>query len=192
MRKYILREKLVLDLNKPHCIFASIYCNDFKPYKYYDIKYKDKKIPSILMQMRWDGSIGFPGGKVEVSDYGYKLTEDDLKNALCRELKEEINLLNIDTSKLKHSSTFESDIQYIHNFKYEVNAEELINIYNNSSKAKHFFSENCGCILFQCAKYTEEKGYNNFVSNKFCASSLLELNHLIENEGLLIDFTKAC
>src|SRR5271154_3003721 len=67
--------------------FVAIYCRNVVPYTNYDRPIacaKDQAFPYVLMQLRWDGVFGFPGGKVD--------TGEALRQACVREAREEIGV----------------------------------------------------------------------------------------------------
>jgi 8-oxo-dGTP pyrophosphatase MutT (NUDIX family) len=96
----------------------------------------------VLVQMRFDGLIGFAGGEVDVDD----VTVDEIIAATNRELEEEINYhLNGVTqeewicSHRDHSSTW---IQ--HFFAKELTGDELTQLESTHMNAQHFPSESLG------------------------------------------------
>lgn len=194
MRKYKrvnymdqLKNNIVYNEAK-HCVFCSIYTFG-KPYlKKISPEYRDeiKTIPMTLMQYRWDNQLGFPGGKVDIEDYPNgiftKITGiNTLKKALVRELKEEINMTNINPNKLRLMSTYYSEINnvYVHNFNYYVKYDEYVNIYKNSINANNIFIENCGSVNVHLIDYYK-KDYYNLIHNKFAATAGEEVLDLLE------------
>lgn len=172
-------DKLEINQKKLNCVFMSFYS-----YIKVDNKHtsgSDGLTPVVLMQMRFDGALGFPGGKVERSDYSGNLNEYSLKKALIRELKEEINLdMYIDFSKVNHLSTFASDDLYIHNFSYRLTEEQFMNIFKKSNNPLNV-SENAGCVICHLNNFGNGRGYRNFQRNNFKATSLAELR-LLKNK----------
>lgn len=184
----MLKDNLI-DENRLQCAFVSIISRG-KPYSK-KLKETDAttEIPLVLMQHRWDQLIGFPGGKVDREDYiNGELSIETLKNGLVRELKEEINLDNIDRNKLKllctHHDTF--DNIYIHNFIYEVDLEEFYAIFKNTITSDGIGIENCGAIIGHLHHYKGDNGICNLLEQKFAATGKLELIRLLTYLG--IDF----
>ena len=189
MDKYIELDSTSLDASKQHCVFASIFCKNGTPY-YKKVDKKDIRMSIAFMQMRWDGSIGFPGGKVskeEIIENNGIVDVNLLKNTLIRELKEEINIEDnfIKKNYLKHLTTFIDGNYVIHNFSYEITYEEMIKLYQRASLCTAIGGENSGNILVHIYEYNKYKGLKNFFKNKFCASTKFELLELINNENLL-------
>ena len=133
-----------------------------------------EKCSLVLAQMRSDGMLGFPGGKVEK----YHKT---LKSALKDELKQEINFFNINENKLKPMITFADNKRHITTYKYEVDLETFKKIHRNSSKAECFYSENMGSIALKLTK----KSIVNIKKQKFRGVGRLELETLIKEEKLI-------
>ena len=133
-----------------------------------------EKCSLVLAQMRHDGTIGFPGGKVE----NYHKT---LKSALKDELRQEINLFNVDDKKLKPMVTFADSKRHITTYKYEVDLDTFKKIHKNSYNAECFYSENMGSIAFKLTK----KSIANIKKQKFRGMGKLELDMLIKEEKLI-------
>lgn len=140
-------------------------------------------VPLMLMLTRWDGTIGFPGGKV---DYG-----EDGAHGLAREVKEEINF-ECNKEKMKLISTFrfwENDVEL---FAYEVTKEEMKSIIRNSTDAAAFLTECQGCFAVQIANFVDDEdwdigGIEEFKRHNFCASARVEIdmfvNYLFTGRG---------
>lgn len=165
-------------------VFCIIYCTNAKPYLNYDV-YKNSKnrkdrakiyktYPMVLTQMRHDGKIGFPGGKVEPDNYS-------LIDGLLRELKEEINLNNVNINKLEILSTYSNHKGRTTTFIYEVTFEEMISIINNSKNAKHAFIENMGSFMLKLDHSTLQ----NISKHNFSGEGLKDLHLLIKNKKLI-------
>lgn len=163
---------------KLQCVFALIYCKDALPYKHYTEVTEDIKSVQtafVLMQLRWNGQFGFAGGKVDPGE--------DLKQALIRELIEEINFETTE-DKLLPLATFSDNKSDIHSFSIEVTYEELLKIKDDSALSKHNIAENLGSVFAPIinSQYHE---YNNFLQNNFCATAKSELETLVNENNLL-------
>lgn len=179
--------------NALHCVFASIICKNGKPYsKYLEVKEeKDKEtiIPMVLMINRWDGYMGFPGGKVDPKDYiNGELSLETLKTGLKRELVEEIAFFDVDESKLEIlcSLYHTNDNVYIHNFTYEVEYEEFKNIIKNSNRSIHFITEINSCFPVHLITYRGNKGLPITLKQEMCATSKYELLQILKKLDIKI------
>lgn len=169
---------------KKKVAFCIIYCDDSRPYKDYDAflesncendKKKAKlKIPMIMAMMRNDCTIGFPGGHIK--------DNESIIDGLKRELKEEINLNDLDESRLKILCTYYNDRRIITTFHYKVTYEEYNEIFRNSINSKHLYSENCGLISLQVHK----NSLRDINLNHFCGGNIKsEINLLVHKEKLI-------
>ena len=182
--KRIKSGKMGRNYGKRDVVFCLIYCTDATPYIDYD-KYlnseneEDKKMLTkktnlVLAQMRADGRLGFPGGGVEEH-------HDTLLDALKDELYEEINLENLKEENLELLATFSDEKRHITTYKYKVSFKEFKDIYYNSHKAKHFFSENMGSVMLQITDDTIKNVFKHY----FSGTGKLELKLLINEENLI-------
>lgn len=133
-----------------------------------------EKCSLVLAQMRHDGMIGFPGGKVEEH-------HKDLFHAIREELSQEIGLKYIDKSKLKMMATFADKSRHITTYKYEVSHDVFKKIHKNVFSAEHFYVENMGSIAL---KITEDS-LKNIRKQRFRGMAKVELDILIDEENLL-------
>lgn len=175
--------KGVNNSTKKNVVFCIIYCDDSKPYNDYEAfieselesvrKKATVTVPLILAMMRNDCTIGFPGGHVKENE--------TLIEGLKRELKEEINLDNLDESRLKILCTYYNEKRKITTFQYKVTYDEYNNIFRNSINSKHLYSENCGTISLQVHK----NSLRDINLNHFCGNVKSEINLLIHKEKLI-------
>jgi U8 snoRNA-decapping enzyme len=168
---------------KIQAVFAAIYCPNAKPWEAYaDKVYASKEnVPLVLMQLRWDGKIGFPGGKVD---------EGETKiQALVRELEEEIDLdiSYFAGTRLEHLVSYynaDEDID-IHCYSFEVTEKEMSRILLCAQQTTSHKAEVGGVFAIQIADYGDKGGFKEFRKNNFKASAGLELDMLIKREGWL-------
>ena len=171
----------LIQQGKSQSVFLIPFARECQVYKYYDETGPEQRkilIPLVLMQLRWDGTLGFLGGLVNKGE--------ELIEALVREAKEEFALI-IDkklSKEIKLLSTYADDSINIHCYYLEVNYEKIKEIQQNSFGAKHFYAENQGCILPQIADFKGE-GIKKFLTNNFYLAAKEELKDLIKKESLL-------
>lgn len=155
-----------VDVKKLDRVFCLIYVKN--------VYLKGEKCSLVLAQMRHDGMLGFPGGKVEKH-------HKTLKEALKDELRQEISLFNVNEKDLKLLATFADDKRHVTTYKYEVDYSTFKRIHRNASNAEHFYLENMGSIAL---KITEDS-LANIKKQSFRGTGKLELDILINEEQLL-------
>ncbi len=186
MYQYHRIEDLKRHPNLNDMVFGSIWCGESKPYEHHIEVPKHKRgvqIPLVLMHMRWDGFIGFPGGKVE--------TGEELHEALIREMEEEYNF----TVRLKHlvndkpihlcSHADNHGELHTHCFELEVSKSEFKRVIELATEAEHFGSEVQGVFAVQIAEFEKGIGYSQFRKNNFKASAGLQIDALVRRHGWL-------
>jgi len=161
-------------------VFGAIYCEGeaATAHGYYTGVPKELRgdqIPLVLMLLRWDGFVGFPGGKVDEGE--------DLITALRRELREEINF-NVDPKKanLLCSLATQNDDRHIHCYEYNVGKSWFRHAITQAAQAEHFLSETQGCFGVQVAHFEGGGGIYDFLKNNFKATAKMELECLIRTK----------
>lgn len=173
-----------IDGDKKDAVFLAIYSKEISPWKYFKDNAKDVVCPGLIMIDRWDGRMGFPGGVAQ--------KDESLKEALKREIKEEIGL-TISTNKVHGIASHEWRLR-THLFGLEVNELEFMHIYYHilnsfarstllqaydESDASRFLSETTGIKIVPIVRH-HNKGINLFIANNFAGSAANELKILIE------------
>lgn len=169
--------------NKECMVFCIIYCDDAKPYTNYNTYTKSRsqqirekaneRTSLVLAQMRDDGMLGFPGGHVK--------RNQSILSALKSELREEINMYNLDETRLEKLYTSINMRRQIIAYAYKVSYEELKEIFLRSNMAEHSICENCGTILLNINK----KNIDNIMGHKYAGSSKEDLKILVNKYKLL-------
>jgi 8-oxo-dGTP pyrophosphatase MutT (NUDIX family) len=129
------------------------------------------KVALLGVMVRWDGSFGFVGGKV---DAGERLIE-----AAKRESMEEINHTPKDEDlKLvcSHSMVDGKFEQNTHLYACEVTPEELYEIRRKSGESIHGQVESAGFVVVHMVKNAPQ----NLQNNVWAGTALAELNILLE------------
>ncbi|MBC8062890.1 MAG: NUDIX hydrolase [Clostridiaceae bacterium] len=178
---YVKITKGLIQDGKSQSVFLIPFARECQVYRDYDEtgpQQRELLIPLVLMQLRWDGTLGFPGGLVNKGE--------DLIQAVIRESKEEFAfIINEKSSKeIKLLSTYADESINIHSYYLEISYEKIKEIQRNSTGAKHFYSENQGCILPQIADF-KGRGIKKFLTNNFYLTAKEELKDLIKTENLL-------
>jgi len=172
-----------LNPKKKNTAFLAIFVRQMSPWRYF----KDQehiKCPAVIMIDRWDGRMGFPGGTLEA--------DENLKEGLIREIKEEIGL-KIKPQKLIPVVSHEWKITS-HLFAMELIEVEFLYIYyhilNNFSRSillhaheevddSHFLSEITGIKIVPILNH-DGKGIDRFLQNGFAGCGREDLEILIK------------
>ena len=105
---------------------------------------------------------------------------NSLIEAVKQELEEEINLGDIDESRLEPFRTYANSKRHITTYLYRVSYEELLEIDKNSIHAKHRYSEVCGVDLMQLHYLS----IPNLERTIFSGTGKEELGALIDMENI--------
>lgn len=167
---------------KQMAVFLGIYNRGYPLYEKYHNTPKTPNrldpIPSILMINRWDGKIGFPGGKIDEG-------ETQLQ-ALRRELKEEINY-DLVTTPL-YVCMVETPRAFLYFYRLEVSFEEMKEIMRNAQNAEHFYCEITGVFLQHLRTYADDKGLRSLLkSGNLCPGVEEEIKTLMREHMFITD-----
>ncbi|XP_050545294.1 U8 snoRNA-decapping enzyme-like [Daktulosphaira vitifoliae] len=146
--------------NAAHCmIYAE---NDEMLFGIYKIR------ASILMQLRYDGYFGFPGGLIDAGE--------DNVTAVNRELKEEMNL-DISKHEVKNNDHIISHWSkerklVVHFYKLKVSITELLEIEKRALLAKDYGNEVLGTVRVPLYTMGDKyRGFPLFLNHKFIGNS---------------------
>jgi U8 snoRNA-decapping enzyme len=179
--EYIKIPTGLIEKGKFQTAFLAIYTKNAKPFYNYEgipEHVKNANVPTIIMQMRTDGSIGFVGGYVNDGE--------TVQEGLLREIIEEIGA-NLDVARIEPLATFMTEKVNIHSFCYEVeDLKTIMEIQAKSLTAVHNPAEHGGCFLHKIVNYDLCKGHSNFLKNQFSGTAKQELKILVKEKGLLV------
>ncbi|ESO95697.1 hypothetical protein LOTGIDRAFT_116649 [Lottia gigantea] len=137
---------------------------------------------AILMQLRFDGILGFPGGLVDPGE--------NPMEALNREMEEEINLdlTQHPFTNDNHLVTFlhHKKQLVLHFFTKEVSLDQFKNIELKSLNAKEYGLECFGSI--RPPLFTMEDGFKGlpaFLSNQFAGNSREQLLYALKSRNII-------
>jgi len=149
-------------------------------YKHYTDWNNDTEVRLFGLVDRWDGSFGFPGGKVDEKPCGVMET---LKETALREAVEEVGADNLDEDKLNLVCSHQAKKGFnTHLFTYEVGVEELYQLQHNSLVTSHGRIEGSNCLL---VRHANDKSVYNLMNNSALASTVKEEIDVLVEGGLM-------
>ncbi|KAL6081566.1 hypothetical protein STEG23_000587 [Scotinomys teguina] len=137
-RKVELSEALALGPGWRHACHALLYAPD--PRKLFG------RIPirfAVLMQMRFDGRLGFPGGFVDAQDSSL---EDGLNRELREELGDAVSAFRVERSDYRSSHLAASQRVVAHFYAKRLTAKQLQAVEARASQAKDHGLEVLGMV----------------------------------------------
>ncbi|XP_054163406.1 uncharacterized protein LOC128961217 [Oppia nitens] len=143
----------------------------------------------VLLQMRFDGLLGFAGGEVEVAD----VTVADIVDATNRELEEEINYrfdgVTRDDWICTHRDSGSPFVQ--HFFAKELTADQLRQLETTHTTAEHFPCESLGLFRVPIGgfdqKGTSRKFLINFLGQRFAGNARQQFIETVKKLSLVSD-----
>lgn len=159
-------------------VMVAIICENFYPLVGYEgvpESHRDRRIPSVYMVMRWDGTLGFFGGRVDPGE--------TIEQAAVREVFEEANL-DIDPEALVHISTTGNDRVDNHLFGYVVTAAKFEAIAREAPLAEHYWSECQGILPIKLAKTGERACFTKILEQKHVDNSWERLQEVFDKYGV--------
>ncbi|KAF7240214.1 U8 snoRNA-decapping enzyme [Varanus komodoensis] len=145
------------------------------------------KIPlrfAVLMQMRFDGRLGFPGGFVDPQDQSL---EEGLKRELHEELGPGAAILHVTENDYLNSCASEKPQRVVaHFYAKQLSLEELRTVEDRATQAKDHGLEVMG--LLRVPLYTLRDGVGGlpaFLSNTFIGNAREQLVHALDTLHLV-------
>ena len=142
---------------------------------------RERELTQILLLMRWDARLGFPGGMV---DEGEGLAE-----AALREVQEEINFLQLDATaspevqarqRARYVQRFNPLVSHqvrsefnVHFFSCEISRDERDHIRAHAHLALHANAEVAGVNFIHCFDRAN-KGFSKLLDHGFFAPGVRE------------------
>ncbi|XP_012363915.2 U8 snoRNA-decapping enzyme isoform X2 [Nomascus leucogenys] len=138
---------------------------------------------AILMQMRFDGRLGFPGGFVDTQD---RSLEDGLNRELREELGEAAAAFRVERTDYRSSHVGSGPRVVAHFYAKRLTLEQLLAVEAGATRAKDHGLEVLG--LVRVPLYTLRDGVGGlptFLENSFIGSARDQLLEALQDLGLL-------
>ncbi|KAK2501747.1 hypothetical protein MC885_008318 [Smutsia gigantea] len=177
-RRLPLAEALALGPGWRHACHALLYAPD--PGQLFG------RIPlrsAVLMQMRFDGRLGFPGGFVNVQDGSL---EDGLNRELREELGEAVAALRVERADYRSSLIGPEPHVVAHFYAKRLTLEQLLAVEKGAPHAKDHGLEVLG--LVRVPLYTLRDGVGGlpaFLENSFIGAAREQLLEALQDLGLM-------
>ncbi|XP_047624212.1 U8 snoRNA-decapping enzyme [Phacochoerus africanus] len=178
MRRLELAEALQLGPGWRHACHALLYAPD--PGLLFG------RIPlryAVLMQMRFDGRLGFPGGFVDLRDHSL---EDGLNRELDEELGEAAAAFRVERADYRSSHAGSRPRVVVHFYTKCLTLEQLTAVERGAPRARDHGLEVLG--LVRVPLYTLRDGVGGlpaFLENTFIGNAREQLLEALQNLGLL-------
>ncbi|XP_023560216.1 U8 snoRNA-decapping enzyme [Octodon degus] len=176
-RKLELAEALALGQEWKHFCFVLLYAPD--PGMLFG------RIPlryAVLMQMRFDGRLGFPGGFVDSKDS----LEDGLNRELLGKLGEAVSAFSVGRTEYRSSRAGDTSHVLAHFYAKQLTLEQLEAVEAGAPRAKDHGLEVLG--LVRVPLYTLRDGMGGlpaFLENSFIGAAREQLLEALQDLGLL-------
>lgn len=157
------------------CSFLWLFCRDGQPYPKYLPAGAPETMPMVFALLRWDGTFGTMGGKVDA--------EESLLQGLSREAFEEVGFEVPACAKLEPLATIKDGAWHIHSFCWEL-PYKVLQALRASASARVGAAEVAGCVLAPAGAYLSAggnipRGIGAFLNNQFCSTAKMELELLL-------------
>ncbi|XP_023225090.1 uncharacterized protein LOC111626044 [Centruroides sculpturatus] len=172
--------EVIFDVNRyeeykqaAHCAIYSF--SDKKVLSKYSVK------ANVLMVMRFDGTLGFPGGEIPEGE--------NIVDGLIRELKEEINF---DTDKYqfcKENYIFtivnHQEKYCFHFFRLRMLPDEYYEMEKRALLAEDYGDETYGILRVPLYTFNSSRGFPSFLQNNFIENAKFQLLYFLGKEKIL-------
>lgn len=125
----------------------------------------------VLMQLRYDGKLGFIGGEIEEGE--------DVVDGIVREVKEETSYDKVNISKMNKFKVLNLEEKEIYTYTYSMSKDEVEEIMKCQLKAEHFIEESFGFVIVPITMYEKYGFIENFLNNNFSGTAKEEFKNLI-------------
>ncbi|XP_058513081.1 U8 snoRNA-decapping enzyme-like [Ochotona princeps] len=176
--KLDLAEALALGPIWRHACHAMLYAPD--PGKLFG------RIPlryAVLMQMRFDGRLGFPGGFVDSQD---SCLEDGLNRELRKRLGEAASAFRVERANYRSSDAAVAQQVVAHFYTKQLELEQLVAVEASAPRAREYGLEVLG--LVRVPLYTLRDGVGGlptFLKNSFIGTAREQLQEALHDLGLV-------
>ncbi|XP_008575728.1 PREDICTED: U8 snoRNA-decapping enzyme-like [Galeopterus variegatus] len=138
---------------------------------------------AVLMQMRFDGRLGFPGGFVDAQDSSL---EDGLNRKLLEQLGEAVSAFRVERADYRSSHAGSGPCVVAHFYAKRLTLEQLVAVEAGAPCAKDHGLEVLG--LVRVPLYTLRDGMGGlpaFLENSFIGVAREQLLEILQDLGLL-------
>lgn len=157
------------------CVFLWLYTKGGQPYSKYLPKGENETMPMVLVLLRWDGTFGTMGGKVDEGE--------SLQQALARESFEEAHYRIPADAEPECLGTFVDGPWHIHSFCLELPFQDLLQVRAVGSQMENVSPEVSGFVVAPAGHYlagAAPRGVAAFKENQFCSTAKLEFELLLK------------
>ena len=180
-------------MNDQNAVFVGFYVRSklYQDYDYVSQEVRDQEHTQILLLMRWDGRLGFPGGRVDPGE--------ELIDAALREVREEIHFLLVNGASPQERATQQGQLRQrlqpigahelragftAHFLSCEITPAERDYIRANSHLALHANAEVAGVNFVHCFDLPN-KGLSSLLEHGLFVPGVRdELAWLLETHGI--------
>ncbi|XP_012519401.1 PREDICTED: U8 snoRNA-decapping enzyme-like [Propithecus coquereli] len=138
---------------------------------------------AVLMQMRFDGRLGFPGGFVDTQD---RSLEDGLNRRLLEQLGEAVAAFRVERADYRSSHAGSKPNVVAHFYAKLLTLEQLLAVETGATRAKDHGLEVLG--LVRVPLYTLRDGIGGlpiYLENSFIGAAREQLLEALQDLGLL-------